>query len=70
MGRQYAATWKGLVAALPPPHPKLHRFAKECEVVMEQYAPELLVELRALGEEAEVDSDSLLGNRRWQSLPC
>jgi hypothetical protein len=60
MGRQYAATWKGVEVAFPPPHPKMQRFARECEAVLEQYAPELLVELRALGEEAQVDYDSLL----------
>jgi predicted choloylglycine hydrolase len=36
------------------------RFAKQCAEIVEQYAPELLEELRALGEAAGLDYDVLL----------
>lgn len=45
---------------LPPPEPKMLRFARQCEEIMTQYAPELLEELRALGEAAELAYEALL----------
>jgi predicted choloylglycine hydrolase len=58
MGRQQGQVLKGI--PLPPPNPEMLRFAKQCAEIVEQYAPELLEELRALGEAAGLDYDVLL----------
>lgn len=58
MGRQQGRPLKGMT--LPPPDPKMLRFAKQCEDVVGQYAPELLDEMRGLAKAAEVDYDALM----------
>jgi hypothetical protein len=58
MGRQQGRPLKGMI--LPPPDPKMLRFAKQCEEVVGQYAPELLDEIRGLAEAAEVAYDTLM----------
>jgi len=58
MGRQQGRPLKGIT--LPPPEPKMLRFAKQCEEVVGQYAPELLDEMRGLAEAAELDYDALM----------
>jgi predicted choloylglycine hydrolase len=58
MGRQQGRPLKGMT--LPPPDPKMLRFAKQCEEIVGQYGPELLDEMRGLAEAAEVDYDALM----------
>ncbi len=58
MGRQQGRSLKGML--LPPPDPTMLRFAKQCEEVVGQYAPELLDEIRGLAEAAEVGYDALM----------
>ncbi|MDY7041296.1 MAG: C45 family peptidase, partial [Chloroflexota bacterium] len=58
MGRQQGRPLKGMT--LSPPDPKMLRFAKQCEEVVGQYAPELLDEIRGLAEAAGVDYDALM----------
>jgi predicted choloylglycine hydrolase len=58
MGRQQGRHLKSMT--LPPPDPKMLRFAKQCEEVVGQYAPELLDEIRGLTEAAEVAYDTLM----------
>jgi len=58
MGRQQGRPLTGMI--LPPPDPKMLRFAKQCEEVVGQYAPELLDEIRGLAEAAKVDYDALM----------
>ena len=58
MGRQQGRLLKGLT--LPPPDPKMLRFAKQCEEIVGQYAAELLDEIRGLAEATEVDYDALM----------
>ena len=58
IGRQQGRLLKGMT--FPPPDPKVLRFAKRCEEVVGQYAPELLDEMRGLAEAAEVDYDALM----------
>ena len=58
MGRQQGHLLKGL--ALPPPDPKMLRFAKQCEEIVGHYAAELLDEIRGLAEATEVDYDALM----------
>ena len=58
MGRQQGHPLKGMT--LPSPDPKMLRFAKQCEEIVGQYAPELLDEMRGLAEAAELDYDAVL----------
>ena len=58
MGRQQGRPLKGMT--LPPPDPKMLRFARQCEEVVGQYAPELLDEMRGLAEAAELDYKALI----------
>jgi hypothetical protein len=58
MGRQQGRPLKGIT--LPLPDPKMLRFAKQCEEIVRQYAPELLDEMQGLAEAAEVDYDALM----------
>jgi hypothetical protein len=50
MGRQQGRPLKGMT--LPLPTPKMLRFARQCEEVVGQYAPELLDEMRGLAKAA------------------
>ncbi len=58
MGRQQAQRLMGWTP--PPPEPKMLRFAKQCEEMMDQYAPELLDEMRGMAEASGVDYDTLM----------
>jgi hypothetical protein len=58
MGQQQGRSLKGMT--LPSPDPKMLRFAKQCEKIVEQHAPELLDEIRGLAEAAEVNYDALM----------
>lgn len=60
MGHQQGLPLKQIGMTLPPPNPKMLRFAKQCEQVVEQYAPELLDEIRGLAEAAELDYEAVL----------
>jgi hypothetical protein len=48
MGHQQGYPLKHMGMTLPPPDPKMIRFAKQCEEIVGQYAPELLEEMRGL----------------------
>ena len=56
MGRQQARRLMGWTPS--PPEPKMLRFAKQCEAMMDQHAPELLDEMRGMAEAAGVDAGS------------
>ncbi len=58
MGRQQGHPLKGMT--LPPPDPKMLRFAKQCEEIVGQYAPDLLDEMRGLAEAAGLDYEALM----------
>ena len=58
MGRQQGRPLKGMT--LPPSDPRMLRFAKQCEEIVGQHAPELLDEIRGLAEAAEVSYDALM----------
>lgn len=60
MGRQHGRVMKQLGVQLPPAGGKMLRLAKQCEALMAHHAPELLEELRGLGEAAGWDYDDLL----------
>ena len=60
MGRQQGRPLKEVGLTFPPPEPKMLRFAKQCEKVVGQYAPELLDEMRGLAEAAELDYEVLM----------
>jgi predicted choloylglycine hydrolase len=60
MGIRQGLSLKRAGVKLPSPSPKMLRFARNCEEITAQYAPELLEELRALSETAELDYESLL----------
>jgi len=60
MGRQHGRSLKQAGLDLPPPDPKMLRFARQCEGLVGQFAPELLDELHGLAEASEVDYDTLL----------
>lgn len=60
IGVQQGQILKKVGFQLPPPEPKALRFAKQCEEIMKQYAPELLEEMHGLSEAAEIDYDALL----------
>ena len=59
MGTQHGTLLRK-ASRLPAPDPKMLRFAKECEKLMEQHAPHLLEELHALGKSAGWRFDALL----------
>lgn len=59
MGRQQGRPLKQIGLTLPPPDQKMLRFAKQCEGIVGQYAPELLDEIRGLAEAAELDYETL-----------
>jgi len=58
MGRQQGHPLKGMT--LLPPDPKMLHFARQCEEIVGQYAPELLDEMRGLAEVAELDYNALM----------
>ncbi len=58
MGHQQAPPLKGW--QIPPPEPKMLRFAKQCEDLMMQHAPELVQEIQGIAEAARLDYDALL----------
>jgi hypothetical protein len=58
MGRQQAPPLRGW--DLPRPDSRLLSFARQCEAIMAEHAPELLDEIRGLAEAAELDYDALL----------
>ncbi|MDY6877670.1 MAG: DUF5680 domain-containing protein [Chloroflexota bacterium] len=60
MRHQQGLPLKRIGMTLLPPNPKMLRFAKQCEQVVEQYAPELLDEIRGLAEAAELDYEAVL----------
>jgi len=60
MGHQQGLPLKQIGMTLRPPDPKMLRFAKQCEQVVGQYAPELLDEIRGLAEAAELDYEAVL----------
>jgi hypothetical protein len=60
MGRQQGRPLKRASLTFSPPDPKKLRFARECEEIVNQYAPELLDEMRGLAEAAELDYGTLM----------
>ena len=60
MGRQQGRPLKQIGLTFPPPEPKMLRFAKQCEEIVGQYAPELLDEMRGLAEVAGLEYDTLM----------
>ncbi len=60
MGRQLGLGLKQAGMKLGPPKPKVLRFARRCEELVAQHAPELLEELRGLAEASEQDYDAVL----------
>jgi predicted choloylglycine hydrolase len=60
MGRQQGRPLKQIGLTFPPPEPKTLRFAKQCEEIVSQYAPELLNEMRGLAEGARLEYDTLM----------
>lgn len=60
MGRQQGRTLRRVGLTFPPAREKVLRFAKQCQKIADQYAPELLDEMRGVAEEARVDYGSLL----------
>jgi len=69
MGRQQGLILRQAGFGLPPPEPlcpsgtgqaKMLRFARRCEELVARHAPELVEEMHALAEAAEVDYDALM----------
>jgi len=60
MGHQQGHSLRETCFNLPPPDPKMLRFARQCEELVGQFAPELLDELHALAEASKVDYAALL----------
>ncbi len=59
MGRQHGSLLRGSGFAPPPMQPEQAPFVRQCEAVLAQYAPELLVEMQALAAAAGVSYDDL-----------
>jgi hypothetical protein len=60
IGQQYGlAARAGGDFTLPPPKPEVLPFVRQCEEILDQFAPELLEEMRALAGAAGVDYDAL-----------
>jgi predicted choloylglycine hydrolase len=57
MGRQQGLILRQSGFSLPPPDPKMLRFARHCEELVARHAPELLEEMHSVAEAAEVDYD-------------
>ena len=60
MGRQQGLLLREAGFGLPPPDPRMLRFARQCEELVGRHAPELLEEMQAVGGAAEVDHDALM----------
>jgi predicted choloylglycine hydrolase len=60
MGRQQGHPLKQIGLTFPPPEPKMLRFAKQCEEIVGQHAPEFLDEMRGLAEAAGLEYDTLM----------
>jgi hypothetical protein len=60
IGRQQGRPLKQMGLTFPPPDPKMLRFAKRCEEIVGQYAPEFLDEMRGLAEAAGLEYDTLM----------
>jgi len=60
MGHQQGRPLRETGFNLPPPDPKMLRFARQCEELVGQFAPELLDEVHRLAEASEVDYAALL----------
>lgn len=59
MGEQHGAMMAKLELQLPPTNPELMAFADACEKIVLQYTPELVEEMRAFAEAAQLPYDAL-----------
>ncbi len=60
MGRQQGLILREAGFGLPPPEPKMLRFARQCEELVARHAPELLEEMHGVADAAEVDYDAFM----------
>ncbi len=60
IGQQQGRPLKQMGLAFSPPEPKMLRFARQCEEIVGQYAPEFLDEMRGLAEAAGLEYDALM----------
>ena len=57
MGKQHGAAMRGSGFTPPPVPPEQVGFVRHCEAILADYAPELIVEMRAFAEAAEINYD-------------